>query len=182
MNYDIQMNDESDIFFYEKDIRTTNSIEQAIIIRLRWFFNEWQYGPQYGVDYYDKVFIKNPNRTIILAMIGSVIRGVDGVFSVENLRMDINAKTREARIYFTVITTSKERFDQEVDIWTFVNQKIRLLWSEEDRQLTVRPSIGTGKGTFYIEDGELKAELSPEVAELAEFKLVDGALTSTMRG
>ena len=40
------------------DIEITDSVEQAIQIRLRWFIAEWWLGPGYGIPYWEEVLIE----------------------------------------------------------------------------------------------------------------------------
>ena len=181
MNYDVLMSEEGDLFFLNHDLVPTESIRQAILIRLRWFFNEWQYGPQYGVDYFGKVFIKNPNRTIVLSMIAQQIRSVEGVKSVTDLALQINQKTRAAIISFKVTTVDRETYDMEVDVLTLLNKRVTLVYSEENGHMVVRPSEGAGKGYFYIMGGDLIYEqVRPEgLQDAVTYELVDGELIET---
>lgn len=120
MNNDIQMTREGDISLINNDILATDSVEQGIYIRLRWFFNEWKFWPEYGVKYFENVFVKNPNKTLITSDISQQILSVDGVKSVDNLEVSIDSKTRAATIKYTVTTESQERFEKEVKIWSMV--------------------------------------------------------------
>lgn len=43
------------------DIFITESVRQAVLIRLRWFFGEWRLGPEMGFKWFEEVFVKNPN-------------------------------------------------------------------------------------------------------------------------
>ena len=53
---DLQMTREGDLYV-NNDIAVTDSIEQGIYIRLRWFFKEWKFGPDYGVKYFENIFV-----------------------------------------------------------------------------------------------------------------------------
>ena len=44
------------------DISITDSVRQAIRVRLRWFFQEWRLGPEIGIPYYEEILVKNPNN------------------------------------------------------------------------------------------------------------------------
>lgn len=113
---DLQMTREGDLYV-NNDIAVTDSIEQGIYIRLRWFFKEWKFGPDYGVKYFENISVKNPNKQLIINDISKQILSVDGVKSVDNVTVSINSATREAVIKYTVTTESKERFEREVNIW-----------------------------------------------------------------
>lgn len=115
---DLQMTTDGDLAILNHDIVTVNSIEQNIFIRLRWWYGEWMFGPEYGMKYYENVFVKNPNRTLIVSDIVNQIMGVDGVKSVENVSVDMDYKTRKAIIGYSVTTEIGERFDREVTVWS----------------------------------------------------------------
>ena len=51
------------------DITPQYSIRQDVKIRLQWFFEEWRFAPEYGVPYFDEVFVKNPNTERIAQII-----------------------------------------------------------------------------------------------------------------
>lgn len=104
MNNDIQMTRSGDIAIFRYDIMTTDSIEQAIVIKLRWFFGEWVYNTSLGVDWFGKVLIKNPNSLLIKRMIEDTILSVDGVKSVEDLTLSVDKSTRIGTISFKVHT------------------------------------------------------------------------------
>ncbi len=114
---DLQMARDGDLAIQGHDIRPTDSIEQGIYIRLRWWFNEWKFGPGYGVKYFEDILVKNPNKALVISDIREQIMGVDGVIEVENINVAIDHKKRAAVIKYTAITESRERFEREVEIW-----------------------------------------------------------------
>ena len=114
---DLLMTMDGDLRITDHDISATDSIVQAVMIRLRWWFGEWKFGPGYGVKYFEHVLVKNPNRTIIIREITRQILGVSGVSSVDDLKVEIDHKKREAVIKYAVTASSRERFNGEVDIW-----------------------------------------------------------------
>jgi len=97
------------------DISLTESIRQAVRIRLLWFFQEWRFAPGLGVPYWEEILIKNPNITRIRRIIRDEAMSVDGVQDVRNIVIDINANTRNARFSFDLII-SDETYREEVDI------------------------------------------------------------------
>ncbi len=117
---DVQMTRDGDLCICSNDIQSTDSIEQGIYIRLRWWFNEWKFGPDYGVKYFENVFVKNPNKMLIISDISAQLISVDGVKSVDDLVVAIDYKARKASIKYTVTTESRERFEKEVEIWNTV--------------------------------------------------------------
>lgn len=97
------------------DISVTNSIIQAVRIRLKWFLNEWRLGPDLGFPYFQEVFVKNPNLEKIRSYIRETILGVEGVTEVPtvDLKLNIKARTLKATVVFCV---GEERYKEEVNI------------------------------------------------------------------
>lgn len=146
---DIQMTRSGDIAISRYDIMTTDSIEQAILIKLRWFFGEWAYNSSYGVDWFGKVLVKNPNTLLVRRMIEDTIMSVDGVTSVENLTLTINRQARDATITFTVHTDLGTEDAMEVNLRTETQTKFDAYMN--DSTLIIKaPSI-----MAYVNNDEL---------------------------
>lgn len=112
---DLQMTKNGDLAIFGFDVHTTDSIEQAILIKLRWFFNEWIYNRSYGVKWFEKVLIKNPSKLIVRRMLEDAILSVDGVVSVQDMTLSIHSRQRVARISFKAITNQGK-----IDMMEFV--------------------------------------------------------------
>ena len=112
---DILLNDGDLVVTDTGDIRLTNSVRQAITIRLLWFAREWRFNTSYGIPYYDEVYVKRPNLDKIKLIFASEIRKVEEVLEVENLQLIVDAQSRIAGLTFTVYT-SREIFDMEVGL------------------------------------------------------------------
>lgn len=112
---DLQMTKNGDLAIFGFDVHTTDSIEQAILIKLRWFFAEWVYNRSYGVKWFEKVLIKNPSKLIVRRMLEDAILSVDGVVSVQDMTLSIHSRQRVARISFKVITNQGK-----IDMMEFV--------------------------------------------------------------
>lgn len=117
---DLQMTRDSDLCIIDHDILPTDSIEQGIYIRLRWWFNEWKFGLEYGVKYFEDFFVKNPNKQLIISDIREQIMNVEGIREVNNINVVINYTKRSAVIKYIVTTENRERFEREVKIWSTV--------------------------------------------------------------
>ena len=61
------------------DISLTESVRQAVLIRLRWIYQEWRLGPTMGFPWFEEVFVKNPNTVKIRQLIRDEIMQVEGV-------------------------------------------------------------------------------------------------------
>ena len=149
------MTEWGDLAFVGNDIVPTRSVKQAILIRLRWFLTEWIFNPALGVDYWGKVFKKNPNETTICQEIAGEVRKVPEVIKVVGTRIVIDRKTRKATIYFHAYT-SREDFDMELDIWDYVNSAFRLVYDEDGNDLTVHTEDNSAHGRFSLVDGDME--------------------------
>ena len=114
---DILLDNNGDIYVSkDADIVVTDSIMQAIRIRLRWFLGECAlYNKDVGTDYYGVVLLKNPDFVLASSEIRSQIMLVEGVIEVPSINISIDAKTREAVISYTV-KTDTETYRDEVRI------------------------------------------------------------------
>lgn len=97
------------------DILPTESICQAVQIRLRWFFGEWRLGPDEGFPYFENVFVKNPSESKIRHLIRNTVMEVEGVTDVLEIDFSIDNKTRFAHIA-VVFCTDEDTFREEVNI------------------------------------------------------------------
>lgn len=113
---DVLLTDDGDLYISESgDIKFTNSVLQAIKIKLRWFLGEWRINTTYGMPYYDEVFIKNPSLALLEDRIRTEILSVDGVQSIESVDISVDKATRECVVKFTVVVDS-ESIDGEVSV------------------------------------------------------------------
>ena len=97
------------------DISLTESVRQAIIIRLRWFLGEWRLGPLIGLDYWGTVLVKNPNMVKIRQAIRDEILSVDEVTAVNEVHLDHDVKERTLTVRFEAVT-DEETIRDEVKI------------------------------------------------------------------
>ena len=113
---DIRLDSNGDLYIHNHDIQATNSIAQRINIHLKWFLAESPFRPDFGVDYYGKVFIKRPNSNKVINMLSREILSVEGVLDVPDIEMSIDNSKRKAEISYTVKTT-EGIFKEEVELW-----------------------------------------------------------------
>ncbi len=97
------------------DVSSTSSIAQAVVIRLKWFFQEWRLGPDKGVPYYEEVLIKNPSLLRIRSRLRDTIMGVEGVKDVKRIDIAVNPGTRGATIR-AVFTVGEDDYREEVSV------------------------------------------------------------------
>lgn len=113
---DLRLTDDGDLYVNERgDIEITDAVIQAVKIRLRWFLGEWRINTDYGIPYYDEVFIKNPSTSVLEDRIRTEILTVDEVEAVNNVSISIDRNTRIADITFS-ITSGGEEKSGEVEI------------------------------------------------------------------
>lgn len=105
---DLMLDSTGDLLLTEDgDVAFTDSILQAIYIRLKWFENEWALGPTFGVPYYEEYFKKNPSKLLIEQTVKEAILGVEEVDEVTKVAVDINSASRTAEIRFTAVSGKK---------------------------------------------------------------------------
>lgn len=97
------------------DISQTDSIAQAVRVRLLWFFGEWRLSPDMGFPYFEYLFVKNPNETKLRHLIRETVMEVEGVTDVTDITFTVDKKQRTAAISIT-FTTDEETFREEVNI------------------------------------------------------------------
>ena len=83
---DLKLTKDGDLELTMKgDVSPTQSVCQAVRIRLLWFLEEWRLGPELGFPYFEEVFIKNPSDTKIKHLIRETVMSVDEVTDVESI-------------------------------------------------------------------------------------------------
>lgn len=113
---DLRLTEDGDLYITENgDVQFTDSVLQAIKIRLKWFLAEWRINTNYGMPYYDEVFIKNPSTALIEDRIRTEILSIDGVQTVESISVVIDKTTRVANIQFKVVA-QEEVINEEVKV------------------------------------------------------------------
>lgn len=85
------------------DIQITDSVEQAIRIRLLWFWNEWRFSPEFGIPYFEEILIKNPNKLRIQQIFRDEILSVNEVERVNELNITITPDRRAVITYRAVV-------------------------------------------------------------------------------
>ena len=112
--YDLKLDRSGDLEISDAgDVMLTQSVRQAVEIRLRWLFGEWRFSPEAGVPYFDRIMVKKPDIEGIKQIIRTEIMTVDGMTDLKNLEISIDAKSRVAAITFEG-TADGEIFNEEV--------------------------------------------------------------------
>ena len=99
--YDLKLNEAGDLEVNDfGDVMLTQSVRQAVLIRLRWLFGEWRFAPEAGVPYIERIMVKKPDVEAIKQIIRQEIMDVDFMNDVNYLDVKIVIQTRTARITF----------------------------------------------------------------------------------
>lgn len=113
---DILLDEKGDLYFNEADIVIANSVRQKIKIRLKWFFQEWRWDDEAGMQYFEYLFIKNPDLYQVKELVEEQIFNVDEVTEVNNVSIEIDSLNRRATIHYEAVTDEKT-FRDEVMIY-----------------------------------------------------------------
>ena len=109
---DILLNRDGDLVINATgNIEITDSVAQAIIIRLRWFFNEWRFAPQYGVPYFEEVLVKNPSDLRVRQIIRDEILSVEEVESVSRLDISLRSDSKALIRFAAVVKGEQEELE-----------------------------------------------------------------------
>lgn len=84
----------------------TTAILQNILQTLKIFFGEWFLDQSLGIDYFNQILIKNPNRDVINAIFINQILSVPGVISLLSYSFTPNFITRQLTIAFKAQVTN----------------------------------------------------------------------------
>lgn len=87
-----------------EDVR--ESIRQDLSTNLKFFFGEWFLDTLAGVPWFELVFIKNPNATVIDGLVKNVILNVPGILGLEQFSIQYIASSRAFLIEFVARTTT----------------------------------------------------------------------------
>lgn len=114
---DIQLDKSGDLAVSQAgDIFMTQSVKQAVLIRLRWIFNEWRLGPEFGFRWFEDVLVKNPDTLKIKQLIREEILKVDEVVSVTVKTVNYDAAKRTFSCAYT-FSTDEETYRDEVTLY-----------------------------------------------------------------
>ena len=108
--YDLALNVDSwDLVFHNNDLLLIDNAErigQQIKITLQFWFKEWFLDTTQGIPYLEHICVKNPNLQHIRQIFRNAIMSVDGVDSVTELTLSVNAKERILSVTYTANTSA----------------------------------------------------------------------------
>ena len=87
-----------DLTLIDGDLATVTESEQLsqwVVTRLRTFLGEWAFDLDLGLPYYEEVFVKSPNLSVVDAYIKAVILATPGVVDLVSYAstLDVAART-----------------------------------------------------------------------------------------
>ncbi len=113
---DILLDKNGDLFLDRADIILANSVRQKIKIRLKWFFQEWRWDDEAGMEYFEYLFVKNPDLDHVKEMVEEQIFNVSEVTEVNDVSIEIDSLSRRAIIRYGAVA-DEETFREEVIIY-----------------------------------------------------------------
>lgn len=114
---DIRLDKDGDIMVSPVgDISLTESVRQAVLIRLRWIYQEWRLGPEVGFPWFEEIFVKNPNTVKIRSLIRDEILQVEGVTAAQVTSVDFDRAKRAAAFKFTC-SVGEATYREEVTMY-----------------------------------------------------------------
>lgn len=81
-------------------------ITQRLKIRLLWFKGDWKYDENYGIDYFNEVFVKGFDLSEIDDMYRLAISSEEGVQDLLSYSSSFNSSTRELQVKAKIVTDS----------------------------------------------------------------------------
>ena len=102
---DIMLEKSGDLAVTETgDIAITTSLQQEILIRLRWILEEWRLGPELGFPWFQNVLVKNPDTALIEQKIRDCIMGIDKIEDADTELVEYDRRGRKLTIRYTAYT------------------------------------------------------------------------------
>ena len=98
------------------DISLTESVRQAVLLRIRWIYQEWRLGPEMGFPWFEEIFIKNPNIVKIRSLIRDEIMRVEEVTAAQVTSVDFDRAKRTATFKFTC-SVGETTYREEVTMY-----------------------------------------------------------------
>ena len=115
MNKDLALDSTWDLYFSpDGDVAVTDSLRQAIQIKLRWALGEWIYNEELGIPYFEKILVKKPDTQEISTIIRTTLLEFAEVKSVKYCTVEVDHDTRKCTCKFSVVT-DKETIESEVE-------------------------------------------------------------------
>jgi len=93
-------------FTFATTVRIEDEIVQRLKVKLLWFKNEWIHNINFGIPYFEEVFIKGVDLNNLDDLFRTQISNEDGVQDLITYSSSFNQTTRQLTINAKVITDS----------------------------------------------------------------------------
>ena len=97
------------------DVSLTESVRQAVRIRLLWFLGEWRFAPKFGMPYFEEILVKNPNIERLRRAVRDEVLSVTEVDDVRNVAISADPLTRSAKVTLDIVV-GEETYREEVAV------------------------------------------------------------------
>lgn len=84
-------------------VENQDEVKQFLIQKLRAFRGEWFLDITLGVPYYESILVKNPNPTLIEALLVDEILATPGTLEILEFELDLDKATRELSLNLKVL-------------------------------------------------------------------------------
>lgn len=98
------------------DVTISTSLQQEILIRLRWILEEWRLGPELGFPWFQEVLVKNPDTSLIEQRIRDTILEIERVTEADVEIVEYNSRERTLTVKYTAYT-DEGTFSEEVELY-----------------------------------------------------------------
>ena len=97
------------------DVSLTESVIQAVEIRLRWVLGEWRLNPGFGVPMFEGVLVKNPELEKVKSLFRNEVMSVDGVKDCEIKSTSFDPRARTIHISFR-FSVGEDCYEKEMQL------------------------------------------------------------------
>lgn len=97
----------NDLVFTGYDLNLVSEIDrirQQLQIRLQFFKGEWFLNQNFGIPYFESIFIKKTDTPLIESILKSQIKAIAGVSEILSFELDFIPSTRKMDLDFVVNT------------------------------------------------------------------------------
>ena len=113
---DILLKPDGDLHISDSgDICLTESVRQAVRVRLRWFLAEWRFWPDTGVPYFEDILLKDPDLLRVRRIVREEAMSVEGVTDAQGIAVNVDVSARRASISLLLVV-GEETYREEVTI------------------------------------------------------------------
>lgn len=106
---DLKLGTDGDLAFENGDlvlVTGVDAIAQLVGQRLKFFRGEWFLDTLKGIPFFDDIFVKTPNPTLIDAIFKKVILDTPGMLRLDQFRLTLDRGRRTLSLTFKGISTS----------------------------------------------------------------------------